>query len=164
MTAGIQLFVGSALGPCEHQRFRRVLRVLMEMALELSHCSTRKRHCPYGSSRLTGCCNKIVFFHSQLIDLTQEKKALVKDNKRCFGTIVALMAAATVAAGTLPLAPPAAAHDEPRRCGHSAGPGAGWFKLRAHGPVGCEKARRVARRAGPTEQPLGSGNQALWAH
>ena len=71
---------------------------------------------------------------------------MFKDNKRYFGTIVVLMAAAAVTVGTLPLASPAAAHNAPRRCGHSAGPGAGWYKVRAHGPVGCEKARRVARR------------------
>lgn len=40
---------------------------------------------------------------------------------------------------------PASAHDAPNRCGGKAGEGAGWFKVRGHN-VGCEKARRVARR------------------
>jgi hypothetical protein len=46
----------------------------------------------------------------------------------------------------VPVASSAFAHDLPRRCGQKRGDGAGWFKVRAHGPVGCLKARRVARR------------------
>ena len=55
--------------------------------------------------------------------------------------VVLALALSTLA---LPAAP-AAAHDQPNRCGSDAGEGAGWWKLRAHG-VGCKKARRVANK------------------
>ena len=37
------------------------------------------------------------------------------------------------------------AHNAPNRCGHKRSSGAGWDRVRGHG-VGCDKARRVARR------------------
>ncbi len=38
------------------------------------------------------------------------------------------------------------AHNAPKRCGSKPGLGFGWAKVRAHGPVWCRKARKVARR------------------
>lgn len=71
---------------------------------------------------------------------------------------LAVALAVSLAALLLPMSP-ASAHDQPRRCGRSAGDGAGWWKLRAHG-VKCRKARKVANRwedkciwKGPCNEP-----------
>ena len=59
--------------------------------------------------------------------------------------LLAIVLIATVASLTLPVVS-VSAHNEKLRCGSKEGPGAGWFRLRSHYGIGCNKARDVAQR------------------
>jgi hypothetical protein len=55
------------------------------------------------------------------------------------GVAVSLIIGASLTSAAL-------AHDALKRCGRKPGLGYGWAKVRAHGPVSCRTARKVARR------------------
>lgn len=57
-----------------------------------------------------------------------------------------MVAALVFASGLMDSSSLVVAHNSPKRCGHRAELGAGWFKLRAHRGTRCPKARVLAEK------------------
>lgn len=64
------------------------------------------------------------------------------------GRVVPVALPVLLFASVLTAAAPAFAHNAPKRCHRPQGKYANAGNLKAHGPVGCKKARRIARRWG----------------